>query len=141
MMRKSVMMCGFAFLFVFGVLSGAYGLELTADTMTKDGQKTYQGKIYVRDGKVRIERRNTPFYAIVRGDKGVLWQINGAENTYLEAKLTLELKPFSEEKLPGELSRKPLGTETVDGHPAKKYEVAVERGNKTDTYYQWFATP
>jgi len=140
MMGKSVVMCGFALFFFLGVVAGAYGLELTADMATKEGKKTVQGKIYVKDAKVRIEKRSTPIYAIVRGDKGVLWQINGAENTYLEAKLTPEMKPFYEEKLPGEVSRKQVGSETVDGHPAKKFEVAVKKGSKTETYNLWFAT-
>jgi hypothetical protein len=140
MMGKCVVMCGFALFFVFAVLSGAYAVELTADMMTKDGKKTYKGRICVKDSKVRVERGSTPIYAIVRGDKGVLWQVNGAENTYLEAKLTPELKPFFEEKLPGEMTRKPAGEETVDSHPAKKFEVAVRKGGKTETYYLWFAT-
>jgi hypothetical protein len=140
MMGKFVTMCGFALLFTFTVLTAAYGLEVTADTVTKEGKKTTQGKIYVKDTKVRVEKRSTPIYAIVRGDKGVLWQINGAENTYIEAKLTPDLKPIYEEKLPGEVSRKQVGTETVDTHPTKKYEVSAKRAGKTETYYLWFAT-
>ena len=139
-MGKSLVMCGFALFFFLGLAAGAFGVELTADTVTKEGKKTIQGKIYVKDAKVRVEKRSTPIYAIVRGDKGVLWQVNGAENTYLEAKLTPDMKPFFEEKLPGEVSRKQVGTETVDGHPAKKFEVSVKRGGKTETYYQSFAT-
>lgn len=139
-MRKSVVMCGSVFLFVALFLSSAFALEITADTVTKDGKKTSMGRIFVKDNKVRVENKNTPIYSIVRGDKGLYWQINGAENTYIEAKLTPELKPFCEEKMPGEVSRKQVGAETVDGHPAKKYEVTIKKGGKTETYYQWFAT-
>jgi hypothetical protein len=33
-----------------------------------------------------------------------------------------------------------LQGETIDGHPAKKFEVTAREGNKTETYYQWVAT-
>ena len=139
-MKKYLMVSGCALVCVVAMLSCAFALDITADMVTKEGKITRNGKMYVKDNKCRAEKGSTPIYSIVRGDKGLLWQVNGAENTYVEAKLTPALKPWIEEKIFGEVSRKEIGAETVDGHPTKKYEIAVKQGNKSDTYYQWFAT-
>jgi hypothetical protein len=45
-----------------------------------------------------------------------------------------------EETLVGEISRDPIGTETLDGHPTILYEIRVQEGDGTDVYYQWLAT-
>ena len=139
-MKKYLMVSGCALLFVVAMLSYAFAIDITADMITKEGKITRNGKLYLKDNKCRAEKGSTPIYTIVRGDKGLLWQVNGAENTYVEAKLTPALKPWIDEKIFGEASRKEIGAETIDGHPTKKYEVTVKQGNKSDTYYQWFAT-
>ena len=139
-MKKYLTVSGCALLFVVAMLSYAFALDIMADMVTKEGKITRNGKLYVKDTKCRADKGSTPIYTIVRGDKGLLWQVNGAENTYVEAKLTPALKPWIEEKMFGEVSRKEIGAEIIDGHPTKKYEVTVKQGNKSDTYYQWFAT-
>jgi hypothetical protein len=139
-MKKYLFVPGFALLFVFATLSYVFAIDIAADMITKEGKITRNGKFYSKDKKCRVEKGSTPMYAIIRGDKGVLWQINSAENTYIEAKLTPAMQPWTEEKIFGEASRKEVGAETIDGHPTKKYEVTVKQGNKSDTYHQWFAT-
>jgi hypothetical protein len=137
-MRQFTMIVAVMGLFLCGWVSSGYTAEVTADMVTKEGKVTRNGKIYVKDNKCRVEKGMTPIYLIVRGDKELLWQINGAERTYVEAKLTPEMKPSIEEKFVGETGRKELGTETVNGYNTKKYEVTVKRGSKTETYHQWF---
>jgi len=139
-MKKCLMVSGCALLCVVAMLSHAFAIDITADRISKEGKITRNGKLYVKDNKYRAEKGSTPVYTIIRGDKGVLWEVNGAENTYIEAKLTPVLKPWTEEKIFGEVSRKELGAETIDGHPTKKYEVIVKQGSKSETYHQWFAT-
>jgi hypothetical protein len=139
-MRRYVRLLSGLFFVLFAFGSIAVAADLTADTVTKAGKKTTAGKISVKGEKYRLETAYTPIFYIGRGDKGVFWEINGAEKTYAEGKLTPVTKPKIDEKLPGEISRKQVGTETVDGHPAKKSEVSVKEGNKTETYYQWWAT-
>ena len=139
-MRNYIGLLGAAFFVAFAFVSIAAAADLTADTVTKTGKKTSTGKISVKGDKYRLETAYTPIFYIGRGDKGVFWEINGAEKTYAEGKLTPSTKPKIDEKLPGEISRKQVGTETIDGHPAKKSEVSVKEGNKTETYYQWWGT-
>lgn len=130
-----------AVFFIIGALvSTALAADFTADTVTKNGKKSANGKVFVKGDKWRVERANTPLYWIGRGDKGVVWEINGVERTYLEGKLTQAGWPKVMEKLAGETSRKQMGQETIDGHPAKKFEVTAKEGSKTQTYYQWIAT-
>lgn len=139
-MKRYFVVSGCALVCVIAMLSCAFAIDITADMITKEGKITRNGKFYMKDNKVRLDKGSSPLYTIVRGDKGLLWQVNGAENTYVEAKLTPAAKPWIEEKIYGEASRKEVGSETVDGHPTKKYEVSVKQGSKTETYYQWFAT-
>jgi len=87
-----------------------------------------------------VEKGSTPLYTIVRGDKGLFWQVNNAEKTYIEAKLTPDAKPTIDEKIFGETGRKLVGTDTVNGYTAKKYEVTTRKGNKTEMIQQWFST-
>jgi hypothetical protein len=139
-MKKGLMVFGGLFLFLFVMFSSSFAVELTADMTTKEGKVTRNGKIYVKGSKCRVEKGSTPLYAIVRGDKGLLWQVNNAEKTYLEAKLTPDMMPSIEEKLPGETGRKQIGTETVNGYAAKKFEITAKKGNKNETIQQWFST-
>jgi hypothetical protein len=139
-MRRYMVILGSLLLFVFTTLSAAYAVELTADMVTREGKVTRNGKIYVKANKIRVEKGSTPLYIIVRGDKGLLWQINNAEKTYIKAKLTPDMMPAIEEKIFGETARKAVGSETVNGYPAKKYEVTATRGKKTETIQQWFST-
>ncbi len=87
-MRRCLVMSGLVFLFTIIMLSYASATDLTADMITKEGKITSKGKVYVNGSKIRADKGNTPIYTIVRGDKGVFWQINGAENTYVEGKIT-----------------------------------------------------
>ncbi|MBP1749110.1 MAG: putative exported protein [Deltaproteobacteria bacterium] len=139
-MKRCLMVSGFALLCTIAMLSYAFAIDMTADMITKEGKITRKGKFYSKDNKCRSELGSTPIYTIVRGDKGLLWQVNGAENTYVQAKLTPALKPWVEEKIFGEASRKEIGSETIGGHPTKKYEVTVKQGKDSNTYHQWFAT-
>lgn len=139
-MRRSFLVSACSLLFVVTLFSWAFAIDITADMISKEGKVTRNGKIYVKDNKFRIEKGSTPIYTIIRGDKGLVWQMNGAENTYVEAKLTPAFKPWTEEKIPGETVRKDMGTENIGGRQAKKYEVTVKQGSKTETYHQWFAS-
>jgi len=120
-MRRYFVMWTCALLFVLAVSLPIFAAEITADMVTKEGKVTRNGKIYVKGNKCRVEKGSTPLYIIVRGDKSLLWQVNNAEKTYIKAKLTPDMMPTIEEKIFGETGRKPLGAETINGYPAKKY--------------------
>jgi hypothetical protein len=58
----------------------------------------------------------------------------------MEMKLNQSRQPGVGEKVQGEISRKLLGSETIDAHPAQKYEVTYTAQGKTTKMYQWMAT-
>jgi hypothetical protein len=47
--------------------------------------------------------------------------------------------PRGDEKMPGELSRKELGKEVIDGHPCIKYEITFQHGGQSNVIHQWIA--
>jgi hypothetical protein len=75
---------------------------------------------------------------ITRMDKKIAWNIMPAQKMYMEMPVDPTNAPKTEIK--GEVDRKEVGSETVDGHPTKKYLITYKNGNKTDQVYQWMAT-
>jgi hypothetical protein len=62
------------------------------------------------------------------------------QKSYIEMKFDPSKDQSPREKVQGEVSRKLIGSETVDGHPTKKYEVTVRDGKKQMKTFQWLAT-
>jgi hypothetical protein len=138
-MRKVVLICGL-FMIVSCLTSGAFAIEFSADMVSSAHGQTTTSKVFAKDQKFRMEPKNQPMYSIVRGDKRVVWMVMPDQKSYMEmqAKRSQQLKV--EEKVQGEVSRKLIGSEKIDGHPAQKYEVTYAEGGKTEKMYQWMAT-
>jgi outer membrane lipoprotein-sorting protein len=126
--------------FVVSASAGASALEFSSDmVMTSQGQ-THTSKVWAKENKFRMESGGQPGYTIMRVDKSVTWMVMPEQKAYMEMKLDPSKRPRSEEKVQGEVSRKLIGSETANGHPAKKYEVTYTEGGKTERMYQWIAT-
>lgn len=138
MFKKSLFLL--LFIFLFSGVSSA--LEFSADTiMTFKGQGKTTGKIYYKSDKFRMDTDSPEkMITITRIDKKVVWNIMPAQKMYMELPLDLKSKPMVEEKFKGEIERKYIGKETIDGRPTKKYLIKYKYGNKTDQVYQWWAT-
>ena len=119
-----------------------WALEFSADQVTKANGKTHVSNIFYRDDRWRLEHQDTgPVnVTIVRKDKHVMWMLISRLKHYKEVPYDPAQAPKVQEKLVGEVSRDPIGTETLDGHPTILYEVRVQEGNGADVYYQWLAT-
>jgi outer membrane lipoprotein-sorting protein len=120
----------------------ALAIEFSADTVTtmQGGQKM-SGKMYFRPDKFRMEMKsNEETVMITRIDKKVTWNVMTKQKMYMEMPFDLKNKPKVEEKFAGEIERKEVGSETIDGHPTKKYLITYKTGNKKDQVYQWLAT-
>ena len=132
------------FLFLVFVLlfSGtASAIEFSADTITtmKGGQKV-AGKMYFKPDKFRMDMKtNEDMIMITRIDKKVIWNIMPKEKMYMEMPFDLKNKPKVEEKYPGEIERKEVGRETIDGHPTTKYLITYKIDDKKNQVYQWLA--
>jgi hypothetical protein len=129
-------------LLLFLLFSGtALAFEFTADTiMTSKGVKT-KGKIYFKADRFRMDMKAPEeMIMITRMDKKVIWNVMPREKMYMEMPFTMENKPVVEEKFEGEIERKHVGNETINGHPTKKYLITYKIGNKKEQVYQWLAT-
>lgn len=143
--KKEVMMLKkfFAILLFIFLLSGtALAFEFSADTiLTYEGGRETKGKIYFKPDKYRMDMKvQEEMIMITRVDKKVIWNIMPAQKMYMEMPFNLKNKPKVEEKFEGEIDRKLVGNETIDGHPAKKYLITYKSGNEKHQVYQWFAT-
>jgi len=111
-----------SFLCLFSGIASA--LEFSADTVmtTKDHKST--GKIYFGNKKFRMDMDSpVAMSTITRLDKKVVWNIMPTQKMYMEMPFDTKKKPMVEEKMEGEVERKQVGTETIDGHPTKKFLI------------------
>jgi hypothetical protein len=124
------------------LISGtASALELSADFVTSHGEMTTSGKMYITPDKIRMDM-NYPqdMSAITRMDKKVVWNVMHDQKSYIELPFVEDRKPRIEKEYKGEIERKLVGKETIDGHPTEKYLISYTNRGKTDQVYQWWAT-
>jgi len=138
MLKKAIAIVLFVFLFA-GTVSA---IEFSADTITTfKGEQQTKGKMYYKPDRFRMDMKvHEKMIVITRIDKKVLWNIMTEEKMYMEMPFDLKNKPKVEEKFEGEIDRKEVGRETIDGHPTIKYLITYKVDNKKDQVYQWMAT-
>ena len=129
-------------LFCFLCSAPALAIEFSADTITtyKGGDKV-TGKMYYKADRFRMDMNvGDDMMVITRLDKKVVWNVMPSEKMYIEMAFDPKKKPMVESKFEGEVERKEVGEEMIDGHPTKKYLVTYRSGNDTEQVYQWLAT-
>jgi outer membrane lipoprotein-sorting protein len=129
-----------AILLLLGSVLQARAVELSADMVTKDGEQKQSGKLYVKGNKYRIETNGGSEYAIIRHDKNKSWIVIPEQKAYIEMPFDPKKKPAIEDRQSPEENRKFLGSETINGHLSKKYEVTAREGEPGDSFYEWIAT-
>jgi len=136
---KKMGITAFGFMVSLAVLGHVFAAEFSADMINKAGGQTMQSKIYMKDNKIRMETKEEKTYSIVRMDKKIMWVIMPEEKSYMEM-ISDQLQQVPGEKMKGEVGRKYLSSETVNGFPTKKYEVTIKNDEVSDKAYQWIAT-
>ncbi|MEJ2695835.1 MAG: DUF4412 domain-containing protein [Candidatus Sulfobium sp.] len=128
-------------LFVLLLAGTASALEFSADmVMTARGHKT-TGKVYFKGDSFRMDMTSPQkVTTITRLDKKVVWSIMPQQKMYMEIPFNPKREPMVKNKVQGEIERKLIATEKVDGHPAGKYLVTYKSGGKEQHIYQWIAT-
>ncbi|MFH1036085.1 MAG: DUF4412 domain-containing protein [Pseudomonadota bacterium] len=124
----------------------ALAMEFSADVIRKGMGQESTSKFYIKDKKMRMDNMAGPMgpgFSIVRQDKQVMWMVSPAQKSYFEMPLqgpaAMSPPTQGDEKLPGEVSRKELGKEVIDGHPCIKYEIAYQAGGQDMRIHQWLA--
>lgn len=123
-------------LFFFGGIASAQDFSADMVSTTKGG--VFTGKIYVAKEKTRMEMPQA--ITITRMDKNIVWILMPEQKMYMEQPLKPEKVAASTDKMPGEIERKHLGTETVDGKKTEKYRIVYTVENKRETIFQWVDT-
>lgn len=123
-------------LFSFGGIATAQ--DFSADLVFTINGGVFTGKIYVAKEKTRTEM--PPAITITRVDKSVVWVLMPDQKMYMEQPLKPENIVASTDKMPGEIERKHLGTETVDGKKTEKYRIVYTVEDKRETIFQWIDT-
>jgi hypothetical protein len=132
----------FVLFFISVFINSAVAIEFSADTViTPKGGDKITGKLYYKPDRFRMEMKaHEDMIVITRMDKKVAWNIMSAMKMYMEMPFDLKNRPMVEDKFEGETERKLIGSETIDGHPTKKYLITYKSGSRTDQVYQWIAT-
>ena len=136
-------------IFLFSGVASAF--EFSADTIMTGKGRTNTGKAFFSKDKYRIDmeapqKGNARAFAatsiITRIDKKVIWTIMPDRKMYGEkAYDDMKDRPMVEaKKMVGEVERKEVGAETIDGHPTKKYLVTRKSGSGQHQVYSWLAT-
>lgn len=115
------------------VASASQGFE--ADVVSVNGKLTTQGKIFVSGNKMRLEKAGTT--VITRMDERAIWLLMPKEKMYIEQAFRPENIVPSPEATAGEVERTLLGTETINGLKANKYQITVKMDGKRSTYFLW----
>lgn len=132
----------FVFALLLPSLATAVSRDYSADMAMYANQKQKAtGKIYVSGGdKIRVEMMEPEMrgqvVSIVRMDKKIVWILMPGQKMYMENPLRPE-DMAAAQKMQGEVDRKYLGEETIEGRPAKKYRITYKYEGKTGTVYSW----
>lgn len=113
----------------------ACAADFSADMVNTAGGRTMQGKIYMAGNKMRMETAEG--ITITRMDKRVVWILMPREKMYMEQEFDQSKAPQTSEKVTGEVERKKVGQEMIEGKQADKYEIVYMADNKKETMYQW----
>ena len=129
---------------LFTAVEAAAGINYSADLTTVSRAGTFTSKIYVRDDVQRMDMNSDGGKAItiLRGDKKVVWMLMPQSKLYVEMPIDLKrelLPPFTSPDF--KVEKKPIGSGTVDGHPAREYHVDITRkGKRESSGFIWEAT-
>lgn len=119
------------------------GLEFTADLIMRVEQHVERTRVVYRDDMWRMEHNSfgPVQVTIVRKDRLLAWHLLPATRQFKTVRFTRKHRLTVRPALEGELSRKIIGTQTMDGHPAVLYEVSTKTSSGViEQFYQWIAT-
>jgi hypothetical protein len=129
-----------ALMLLMSLANAGWAMEFSAEQTTRIGKRTMTGKIYFQPDRWRVEMASAegPKISINRLDKAVTWLLL-PNRSYVELPLRIDQVPRVGPRIEGEIARKRLGTEVIEGLVTEKYEVTVESDKKREILYQWVA--
>jgi outer membrane lipoprotein-sorting protein len=135
---------------VVGILTQAAqadfaGVQFSADMIQSGPQGSSEGKMFVGDNSMRMEMEQggQKIVQIIDQQRQVQWILYPEQRSYMEQKAPATAGPTAKTGsgdpcagMPGASCRQ-LGTETVNGREAVKWEMTFSHQGKTATSSQW----
>ena len=135
-MRKRILFSSLVVsILVFSLVNTAVADEFSADIVSTAKGQVFQGKVYMGKDKMRME--NPQSISITRIDKKVLWLLMPSERQYIEQPFDTSTFIANSDKVSGEIERKLVGSEVIDGKSANKYKVTYLRDGIKSPVFQW----
>jgi len=125
-------------IFILFLASVVLAEDFSADILSNTQGQTFQGKIFFSKDKIRMETPES--ISITRMDKKVIWILMPKEKTYMEQPFDPASAVATSEEVNGEIERKLLGRETIDGKMTEKYQIVYDQDGKRMTMFQWIAS-
>jgi hypothetical protein len=132
---KRVALCAAIISFLFA--SRAMAADFSADMINTVSGKVMKGKIYISQDKTRMEMQEG--ITISRMDKKVVWILMPKDKMYMEQAFDPSKAPATSEKVNGEIERKLIGKENIDGRSTDKYQVTYTQNRKKESMFQWIS--
>lgn len=134
-MRTITGCLAFILLGVMLLAVSGYAADFSADMVSSTVDGVFNAKLYVSGDKSRME--SDQFTTISRMDKEVIWVLMPEQKMYMEQPIDLRQAASTQEKIKGEIERKVIGPETINGINTIKYLVTIETDGKGASVFQW----
>lgn len=126
------------FIFIFFCLvffGNIFAQEFSADFSSSTMGQQISGKIYNAPQKARMEANGVT--TIARIDKNIAWVLMPDQKKYMEVPMAPNNVVAGSDKMPGEIERKLIGRETLDGKAVDKYRIVYTSAGKTESIFTW----
>ncbi len=107
----------------------------SADMITRTQGQTIEAKFYAAPQKSRMEAGES--IVISRVDRGVAYILMPSQNMYMEQPIDPKMMAQTSKDTGGEIERKSVGTELVNGQKAEKFLITYTEKGDQQTLYQW----
>src|SRR3989338_7342601 len=96
---------------MFFGLTQVQAQDFSADMISRDGNETFNAKIYVSGQKSRTESADS--IIITRMDRNISYMVMPTEKMYMEHPIDPRMAPRASSAFEGETARQSLGTEVI----------------------------
>ena len=111
--------------------------DFSADMINTTKSGIFRGKIFITKDKTRMEIPES--ITITRIDRKVVWILMPKDKMYMEQPFDPGKVTPTSEKVDGEIERKLLGQEKIDGKMTNKYQIVYNQDGKREVIFQWIA--
>jgi len=122
--------------FVLCLVTMVLAEDFSADMISTNQGMVFKGKIFSGQDKIRMEVPGS--ITIVRMDRQVMWLLMPKEKMYMEQPVDPTKAAATSDKVSGEIERKLVGKESIDGRMTDKYQIVYNQNGKKQTLFQWF---